>query len=197
MSVRVLFCCLFALQFLFLSYQTFPQTHVPEKIQFKHLTKEEGFSENFIWCVLQDHKEFLWIGAQDGLIRYDGIHFKLYKNSSFNTNSLGGNTIRVIYEDRSGTLWIGTGGGGLNRYNDSDENFSRYVYNPDDSTSISSNYIYSIYEDKSGTLWIGTDLGLNVFNRDIEKFSYYKNVAEDSTSLSSNIVTCIHEDSKK
>jgi len=189
-------CILLFFLFLILSHQTFPQTNAPEKIQFKHFTKEEGFSENFIWCILQDHKGFIWIGTQDRLIRYDGLHFKLYKNSSFNINSLGGNTILVLSEDKTGVIWVGTGGGGLNRYNSEDENFTRYVYNPNDTTSISSNYIMSIYEDKSGTLWIGTDLGLNVFNRGSEKFIRYKNVPEDLTSLSSNIVTFIHEDSK-
>ena len=196
MSVQFRYCCLFALLFLSLSHQTFPQTHIPEKIQFKYFAKEEVFAENWIWRILQDHKGFIWTATNGGLVRYEGQKYKVYKHSSEDPNSLGANSVYILYEDKSGTLWAGTGGGGLNRYNSSEENFTRYVYNPKDTTSISSNYVMSIYEDKSGTLWIGTDLGLNIFDRSSEKFIHYKNDPKDLTSISSNVVTSIYEDSK-
>ncbi len=190
------YCFLLLFLILIWSHQTFPQTHVPEKIKFKHFTKEEGFPENFIWRVIQDHKGFLWIGSQEGLIRYDGQKFKAFKHSPEDPNSLGTNSVYTLYEDKLETLWVGTGGGGLNRYNAEQENFTRYVYNPEDTTSINSNYVTLIYEDKSGTLWIGTNFGLNIFNRENEQFTRYKNIREDSTILISNTVSFIYEDSK-
>jgi len=57
---------------LFLSHQTFPQTHIPEKIQFRHLTTEEGLSNNLLTSVVKDRKGFVWIATLDGLNRYDG-----------------------------------------------------------------------------------------------------------------------------
>ncbi len=72
----------------------------------------------------------MWIGTSDGLDRYDGRGFKLFKYSSDDVNSLGANTIRTLYEDKSGILWVGTEGGGLNRYNSAQENFTRFTYDP-------------------------------------------------------------------
>ncbi len=64
-----------------------------------------------------------------------------------------------IYEDRSGILWIGTDGGGLNRFDPATGHFIHFRHDPDDPDSISSDYIWAIYEDALGILWIGTDGG--------------------------------------
>lgn len=196
MKYPALFCTLFAFVILFLSHQTFAQTHIPEKIKIKKSSTEHGFDISFTWTIFQDRKGFLWIGTSDGLLRYDGIRIKTFKNDLGDTNSLGENTVRVIYEDNSGIIWVGTSGGGLNKYNSEEENFIRFFHNPIDSTSISSNYVYTIQEDKSGNLWIGTESGLNFFNRQTEEFKCYKYISDDPASLSSNIVTAVFEDSK-
>lgn len=189
------YCVLLSFLIFFLSAQTHPQTNIPEKIQIKKASTEHRFDITFTWTIFQDRKGFLWIGTGGSLLRYDGNRIKTYKNVQEDVNSLGGNTIRVIYEDEFGIMWIGIGGGGLNKYDYANENFTRYMHNPNDSTSISANYIYSICEDKSGNLWIGTESGLNFFNRNSEKFTSYKNIPEDTSSLSSNIVTSVFEDS--
>ena len=196
MKEPVQYCTLFALVILFLSHLTFPQIHIQEKIQFNQVISDGSTPLNFIWCLFQDSRGFIWIGTSDGLTRYDGLKFKTFKNSLIDTNSISSNTIRTIIEDKSGIIWVGTGGGGLNKYNYAKENFTRYVNNSNDSTSISNNYIYSIIEDRSGAFWIGTDEGLNIFNRETEKFFQYKNIPGDSESLSSNVVTAVFEDSK-
>ena len=197
MRVQVRFFTSISLLLLNLSNQTFPQSYDPkENIRFNHLTKEDGLSDSFDWCILQDRKGFMWIGTSDGLDRYDGRGFKLFKYSPDDVNSLGANTIRAIYEDKSGILWVGTEGGGLNRYNSAQENFTRFTYDPNNPASLSSNVVTSIYEDKSGTLWVGTrDGGLNLFNRENENFICYKNNPNDPTSLSSNTIAPIYEDS--
>jgi len=186
---------LLALLFFFLSYPTSPQSNIPEKIQFKHLTKEEGLSDNSSWGMIQDRKGFIWIGTPDGLNRYDGRKFKIFKHSIDDPNSLGANSVQALWEDKSGVLWIGTLGGGLNKYNPEQENFTRYV-NPYDSSKLA-NSIITIYEDKSGILWIGMHHGgLNMFDSKSEKFITYKNIPDDSTSISNNIIWTISEDSK-
>jgi ligand-binding sensor domain-containing protein len=126
MRVRVSFYILLLIFNLVLSIQTFPQIIISEKIQFNKIAGDQNVALNFIWCVFQDTKGFIWIGASEGLIRYDGLRFKSYKYSTNDTNSISANTVRVILEDKSGYLWIGTGGGGLNRYNPSKDNFTAY-----------------------------------------------------------------------
>lgn len=195
MRVRVSFYGLLFLITYFLSYQTFPQTYIPEKIQFKHLTKENGLSDNSSWGMIQDRNGFIWIGTPDGLNRYDGRKFKVFKYSIDDSNSLGANDVQALCVDKSGVLWIGTLGGGLNKYNPEQENFTKYI-NPYDSSKLA-NSIITIYEDKSGFLWIGTHHGgLNMFDRKSGKFTTYKNIPDDPSSISNNIIWTINEDSK-
>ena len=190
-----LYCILLFFLFLILSHQTSPQSHIPDnKIHFDNIT---DLPTSSIWCVLQDSKGFLWIGANDGLFRYDGRKYKLFRYLSDDVNSIGADVVRAIIEDKDGILWMGTAGGGLNEYHSAEENFTRYINDPDNSTSISSDIVFSICEDKSGVLWIGTNgEGLNMFDRQNGKFIRYKNDPEDPLSLSNNIIRSIYEDSR-
>ncbi|MBE0571757.1 MAG: response regulator [Ignavibacteriaceae bacterium] len=169
-----------------------------EKMQFEQLTREDGLSEGSAWCILQDSKGFLWIGTADGLNRYDGYQFKIFRNIHSDLNSISNSQVLSILEDKTGTLWIGTDGGGLNKFNSDKETFTRYIHNPNDSTSISDNAVWSIYEDNSENLWIGTfGGGLNKFDRSKEPFIRYSHNPDDTSSLSFNTVVSVYEDSKR
>ena len=198
MRVPTKYCALISFLILFLSHLTIPQTHITEnKIQFKQLTHQEGFVARDIQCFYQDSKGFLWMCPTGILIRFDGKRQKMFRYSDTDNRSIGANRVRCIYEDKNKILWFGTDGGGLNRYNDSLENFTRYIHNPDDLNSISSNYIHTIFEDRHNNFWIGTlDGGLNKFNRVSGKFTSYKNNPLDIHSLSSDNVTVVYEDSE-
>ena len=78
--------------------------------------------------MLQDSKGFLWIGTADGLNRYDGYQFKIFRNIPSELNSISNSQVLSILEDKTGTLWIGTDGGGLNKFNSEKENFTRYIF---------------------------------------------------------------------
>jgi ligand-binding sensor domain-containing protein len=77
-----------------------PPAPAIENVRFDHLTSEEGLSSNIVWSVLQDSNGFIWIGTIDGLNRFDGITFKIYKHDVNDPNSLGDNSVQVIIEDR-------------------------------------------------------------------------------------------------
>ncbi|MFQ5571380.1 MAG: two-component regulator propeller domain-containing protein, partial [Rhodothermales bacterium] len=170
--------------------------HAQERdVKFEHLSLDQGLSQGSVYAVYQDQKGFMWFGTEDGLNRYDGYRFKVYKHDAADSTTLGNNTIYTLYEDREGVLWIGTWEGGLNRYDREKERFVRYQHVPEDSTSISHNTVNAIIEDREGALWIGTDGGgLNRFDRATGTFTRYQHNADDSTSLSSNWVYTIHED---
>ncbi len=92
-----------------------------------------------------------------------------------NNNSIGSDFVLSIYEDKSGFLWIGTNGSGINKFNMKEESFIHYSNNPEDPNSLSHNIVRSFYEDKDSILWIGTDGGgLNKFDKNTEKFTCYK-----------------------
>ena len=133
--------------------KSLPQNLEPEKL----ITINDGLSQNSALAIIQDRKGFIWIGTKDGLNRYDGIGFKVYRHS-LDKNSLVNNHIKCLYEDSNGNIWIGTYGG-LNKFNPETEKFTAYQKN--DSTDLSGNLITAILEDSYKNIWIGTNKGLN------------------------------------
>ncbi len=130
-------------------------------LRFRHLTIDDGLSQNAVFALLQDRQGFIWIGTKDGLNRYDGYGFAVYKNVPSDSNSISNNYITALFEDSRGYIWIGTREGGLNRLDPTSGYFRRYSQSSEIPGSISSNRINSIAEDSSGALWIGTSNGLN------------------------------------
>jgi PAS domain S-box-containing protein len=163
-------------------------------LTFDHLPPDNGLVG--INCVLQDRKGFIWFCTQEGVNKYDGYNFTIYKHEPEQPNSLSDNWVSSLYEDSSGFLWIGTQTGGLNRFDRLTEQFTHYIHEPNDLNSLSDNRISTIYEDASGVLWIGTDGGgLNQFNPDTQEFTHYLHEPNNPNSLSDNRISTIYEDS--
>jgi len=163
--------------------------------KFEQISTHQGLSQNSVTRILKDSKGFMWFCTPNGLNRYDGKDFKVYKHNPEDSNSLSNNYAQTIHEDNNGNLWIGTFGGGLNKFEKKTEIFTHYRHDPENNNSISSDFILSIYEDKSGFLWIGTNgSGINKFNMKEESFIHYSNNPEDPNSLSHNIVRAFYED---
>jgi len=164
-------------------------------IRFERLSVEDGLPQSSANSVLQDSQGFLWVGTQDGLARYDGYNFKVFKHNADNPYSLSANYIEVIFEDSQGTIWVGTFGGGLNRFNPKTEQFSHYRFNATNSNSLSNDIVNTIIEDHQGVLWLGTrGGGLNRFNPKTEQFIHYRFNTNNPYSLSNDHVLTIIED---
>ena len=166
-------------------------------VRFEHLTIEDGLSQNAGLAIFQDSRGYLWIGTQDGLNRYDGYGFKIYKHDSDDPSSLSHNSILSMGEDKNGSLWIGTWGGGLNRYDPATETFTRYLTDPGDPASLSNGTITSIKRDSNGNLWIATLAGLDRYNPKTNTFEHFRNDPNNPNSLSSDAVSYIFEDSNR
>jgi len=82
------------------------------------------------------------------LNRYDGYNFKVYRYETNKNGTLSDNIVYCLNEDNSGALWVGTQGGGLNKFDKTTERFTSFKHNPDDSNSISDNVINVISTDK-------------------------------------------------
>lgn len=142
------------LLFLFLTSCLYAQKN---NIRFKRISIEQGLSQVSVFCILQDKKGFMWFGTQDGLNRYDGYEFKIYRHDPQDTSTISDNLINSICEDSSGILWIGTNGGGLNRFDPIIGSFKRYKHKKNDPSSFSNDRVMSICEDNVGMIWIGTE----------------------------------------
>ncbi|MCJ8272480.1 MAG: hypothetical protein MJK04_24155, partial [Psychrosphaera sp.] len=167
------------------------------QIRFEHVN--QGLSQVTINCMLQDQQGFLWFGTQDGLNRYDGYRFEVFKHQPDNLNSLVNNHIQSLHQDKQGFLWIGTQGG-LNQFNPKTANFTRFVHEPDhqpnNKQSLSHNNVLSIEETERGVLWIGTSAGLDQFDPTGQTFTHFSHDPQQQTSLSENNVNIVYHDSR-
>ena len=133
-------------------------------LRFDHISIEEGLSQSSVRVIFQDSRGFLWFGTEDGLNRFDGYTFKVYKPDPDAPNSLSDRWITSIVEDKDGYLWIGTRLGGLNRYDPRTEQFSHFLHDDENPSSLSANHINILYLDKSDNLWLGTSKGIDLFD---------------------------------
>jgi len=134
------------------------------KMSFKNLTPEMGLSHGDVVCVYQDHEGYMWFGTADGLNKYDGVAFTVYKYDQKDSASLPNSCIICIYEDEKNNLWIGTAASdGLCRYNRETDNFERIIYTDEQNGKLE-NIVTTILEDNTGKLWVCSSNGVYWFD---------------------------------
>ncbi len=125
-----------------------------------HISVAEGLSQSSVYDIVQDPKGFTWIATQDGLNRYDGINFQVYRDEPFDTNSISSNSTSALLCDSKGRLWAGTANHGLNLFSPSRQGF-RHFQADGLQGSLASNLITALHEDADGNIWVGTANGLH------------------------------------
>lgn len=162
------------------------------------LTTDDGLSDNMVFCALQDRYGFMWFGTRDGLNRYDGQKFTVYRHIAQDSSSLSDNSISCLYEDSKGNLWIGTQQGGLNKFDRTTSSFVRYTHDSLKTSTINRGQVAVICEDSLGYLWVTTaypNPSLQRFNPRKGTFRRYFHNASDRYSISSNLISGICRDS--
>ncbi len=166
--------------------------------RFSHLPPEKGLSQSVVQEFLQDAQGFLWLGTQDGLNRYDGSEFKIFKNESSmdpSANGLRGSNVTALLQDPDGYIWIGTSNGGLNRYDPASGNFTYYPHDPANPNSPAENAVTALDLDPAGFLWIATsNQGLDRLDLKTGAFAHYRNEPADPSSLSTNSLSSLERD---
>lgn len=169
----------------------------PQHLSFEHVSVQDGLSQSTVNVIFQDSRGFLWFGTEDGLNRYDGYDFKVFKYDETDSTSLSQNLIWAICEDTQGYLWIGTDGGGVCRYDPETETFTRFAHVEGDSASLNSNIAQTLFVDSQGTLWVGTwGGGLNRYSPVSRSFDHFKYEEGNAHSLSRDQIWTIFEDSR-
>lgn len=154
---------------------------------FEYLTDRDGLSQNSVWSIYQDEEGFMWFGTQDGLNKYNGYEFTVFKPDPDDPeNSLNHNRIMDIKEDSQGRLWVATWGGGLHEIDKQTHEVTRHGFSPIDDPTW--NIVHALYEDSKGYMWITSTGGLIKMEPESKTFKLFPSeniwqityVAEDS-----------------
>ncbi|MES2775694.1 MAG: two-component regulator propeller domain-containing protein [Bacteroidota bacterium] len=164
----------------------------PDRVVFENYTLENGLSNNIVHQAFQDSRGYMWFATNHGVSRYDGYKFTSFRNDPTDSASLSGLLTRVIFEDKKGTLWIGTESGGLNRFNRDQETFE-HILSTDSARGIGTS-VKAIAEDKNGCLWLGTNLGIKMYDPRSKQVEWYPFVANSSDSPSDTYVRVLQFD---
>src|SRR5215510_10256675 len=148
------FCCIYI--------RSAAQQPPEKKLSFEALTIDDGLSQGMVNSIIQDRFGFMWFATKDGLNRYDGYHFVVYRHEVNNKNSLADNFINYLFEDNRGRLWVGTATSGLDLFDRTTETFTHFRHNENDSNSIIGNNIKAIRQRTDGLIFVATNEGLCV-----------------------------------
>lgn len=149
----------------------------------------DGLSSDNVQSILLDGNT-LWIGTDNGLDAFDVTSQRVTKSfHQGDGESLSNNFITCLAKDKSGALWIGTKGGGLNKLT----NNSFTVFKKGNNTSLSNNNVRSLHVDNNNVLWIGTDDGLNKLDESTKSFTVYHHESNNPNSISNNAVNAIND----
>jgi len=146
----------------------------------EQLTIDQGLSQNFIYDLIQDRRGFMWFGTKEGLNRYDGYSFVIYRNDPMDTASLSGNNVTALYEDSLSVLWVGTAEGVLNRFDRATERFTHFAFEDVPAAGMKADHITSISPGSGGILWIGL-MGSGLISFDTRRGGF-KRIGSDSSS---------------
>ncbi|MEP6725707.1 MAG: two-component regulator propeller domain-containing protein [Bacteroidota bacterium] len=165
-----------------------------KEINFTTLTTEDGLSSNSINAILKDKYGMIWFGTEDGLNRFDGTRFTIYRHRPDDSSSIKANEILSLHEDKDGNLWIGTSGGSLNLYDRKSDSFIDFPSNGMPNT-IHNNVIRSICSDHRGKIWIGHFDGVNILDPLLGQITDLKVTRDKSVNFFNKICISLFEDS--
>jgi signal transduction histidine kinase/ligand-binding sensor domain-containing protein/CheY-like chemotaxis protein len=143
-----------------------------KSVKFSSLTINNGLSQSNVKFMVKDRYGFMWFSTDDGLNRYDGYNFTVYRHDPNNIRSLPSNNTGVIFEDRDGNLWIG-GNRGLSLYDRNTDTFTTLTSNKNNENTLSSDDVNSIFEDSKNNIWVSTLSGLNLMDIKTKTFKRF------------------------
>lgn len=176
----------------FFSNITFAVNNIDRNINFKSITIEDGLSQTSIEYLFQDSQGYMWIGTVDGLNRYNGHEFEIFRYKEDDKKSITGNYIAAVNEDSEGNIWIGTSKG-LNKINTKTKEVKSY-FPGKDGCNISHYNITEILVDSKNDIYVATVGGLNKYDKENDNFVRIYNSINTERALSNQFVYSITED---
>ncbi|WP_407431533.1 two-component regulator propeller domain-containing protein [Arcticibacter sp.] len=163
-------------------------------LSFTTFTSRDGLSSNTVFAIHKDRFGFLWIATEDGLNRFDGTTFKVYRHINGNAVSLPANHVTSMFEDSDGSLWIATNGGSVSIYDRNRDEFIELSKYNQLTVGVAAN---SVSEDDRGNIWIASYSGLYVVDRKTRKIKSIYQYSNKRGKLNTNTIISVFRDSRK
>ena len=156
---------------------------------FINFSSKDGLSSNIVNAILKDRFGYMWFATDDGLNKFDGVNFTVYRHNSADKSSIGANTIFALHEDSSGNLWVGTNAT-LSLYDRKRDAFINYDF-------AGKTIVRSLCTDHLGNLWVGSFNGLYMLDPRTRRIRSYMSDPGNPGQLASAKILAIFEDSYK
>lgn len=169
----------------------------PSHLNFTSLTSRDGLLSNSVNAILKDRYGLMWIATDDGLNKFDGTNFTVYRHHAEDSSSLRANEILALYEDPGGNLWVGTSGGAVSRYDRRKDNFIHYPGGAGGNGFLSNAVVRSICSDQDGKIWMAqfeSPYVLDPLTRQISKMDI---TPYDHGGAAKMSLYCVFEDSRQ
>ena len=167
-----------------------------EAMHFSHLSRENGLPSNRTRCVMQDFQGYIWIGTDNGLVRFDGRNTTVFRPDRNDTSAVIDLCINALYETHDSVMLIGALDG-LSVYDPSAKSFTGYSIYRKGKSWFPVTGIVCFFEDPDGSIWIGTENGLVHMNRNPVVFNYFplrKSENKTDREYHFDFITCIIRD---
>ena len=162
-----------------------------------HLSLDDGLSQSIVEAIHQDRRGFLWFATEDGLNRWDGYRFTVFRNDPADARTLSYNDLKALAEDGAGALWVGTFEGGLNRFDPATGLVERFRHDPADPASLPANIVRALCVDRDGRIWVGTQGGgLARLDPRTGRFERFRHDPADPASLAHDDVRALVVDGR-
>ncbi len=166
----------------------------PPNLSFNNYSTRQGLSSGSIYDILKDSFGFIWLATEEGLNRFDGMNFKVYRHNPASPKSLRVNHIVALYESGDGNIWIGTNGGGLSFYDRRKDSILNYE---DKKGRQMGTAITSINGDNNGNIWVTSFGGIYILNPKTSELVEYSKYEMLVKMLIGKVSLCFKQDKKK
>jgi ligand-binding sensor domain-containing protein/signal transduction histidine kinase len=160
-------------------------------LDYDEFNTRHGLSQNLVLSIAQDQRGFMWFGTEDGLNRFDGHEFKVYKHRQDDPASIAGNSIHNLFVDDDGSILIGTNKGLCRLYPENDE-VEHFPVDFTDETKLNGAHVSSIKRNADGSTWISyIGSGVDIIRPGKDTIFHYTIHRNDAYQLKSDMVSSI------
>jgi len=164
---------------------------------FRSLGLAEGMPSSEVAKVVEDRDGFIWIGTHDGLVRYDGVGFRLYRHDEADPESISADDVAIVFVDKDNRIWCGGENSGLNMLDTTRTGFKHFLHEANDSTSLAAQDVWSIGQDADGAIWVGgPTTGIERLNADGKTFTHYRHDDANADTPGSDRIFAIYGDAR-